>query len=115
MLTSCFIKFATAKIDAFCSSFSTGIIIFCKGWRTLIFSFARRDNTREEIICASSILRSNDLSMYDFSNTGKSAKCMLSKFSFLETAFKSKYNLSIKNGAIGALIFAIVSIQVYKV
>ena len=63
MLTSCFIRFATAKIDAFCSSFSTGIIIFCKGWRTFIFSFARRDNTRDEIVCASSILRSSDLSM----------------------------------------------------
>ena len=68
----------------------TGIIIFCKGWRTLIFSFLRKDNAKDEINWAFCILRSKSLSISAGLTFGNSAKCTDSKFSLPVTPIKSK-------------------------
>ena len=51
-LTSLLISSETELIIFFLFKLSTGIKILFKGCLTLIFSFALKDNVREEIICA---------------------------------------------------------------
>ena len=93
-LTSFIIKFFTASIWAFCSSSTTGTMIHCRGWRTLIFTLRRNANTIDVTSCAIFIRASSSLSMLFSWYSGNLAKWTDTTLSRPVAVIKSVYNLS---------------------
>ena len=82
-LTSSRISLATSSICFLVSLFlDAGIVIFWRGWRTIIDSFLRSERTMEVIFCAISIRSSSSLSITESFTLGNSDKCTLSHKSF---------------------------------
>ena len=88
----------------------TGMTSLERGWRTFMFTLRRRASTIDDALCARSILSSRSLSTQAASYTGMDSKC-----TDPAPGTRSRYILSIKNGAIGAAILATSTRTSYKV
>ena len=76
-LTSFIIRSFTASTCAFWLSDTAGIIICCKGWRTLMFTLRLRARVMEVIFCAIDMRSSRSVSMNASSATGNVSRCTL--------------------------------------
>ena len=92
--TSFMINAFTASMWAFCSSSTTGIMIHCNGWRTLIFTFRRSANTMEVTSCAICIRASNALSIISSLYSGNLARWMETTVSRPVAEIRSPYKRS---------------------
>ena len=73
--TSFMISAFTASMWARCSSSTTGTMMHCKGWRTLMFTLRRKANTIEVTSCAICMRTSSSLSIISSLYSGNLARC----------------------------------------
>ncbi len=111
-LTSPAMSSLTARSSSPVAGSSTGMRIFCSGWRTLIETLRRRASTSEVTRCARAMRSSRRASIASASHAGNAARWTDSSAWRPLTAFRSQKMRSEMNGAKGAAICATVSRQV---